>query len=111
MTADCEPLQTVQGDERLARVVRLLADGLNPRAVYLFGSRARGDAEADSDYDLLVVTDGPVSYDEAYRPIVGSQVPCDVVPCSVQEWFEARLNTDGFLRSVLNEGVLLYGQP
>lgn len=26
--------------------------------VILFGSRARGDAEVDSDYDLLILTDG-----------------------------------------------------
>jgi len=28
--------------------------------VILFGSRARGDADPDSDYDLLVLTDGEV---------------------------------------------------
>jgi len=32
---------------------------LDPTAdVILFGSRARGDAEDDSDYDLLILTDG-----------------------------------------------------
>ena len=30
---------------------------LDPVEVYLFGSRARGDAHEDSDYDLYVVVD------------------------------------------------------
>jgi predicted nucleotidyltransferase len=31
-------------------------------AVILYGSRARGDARTDSDYDLLVVVDGEVDW-------------------------------------------------
>lgn len=32
---------------------------LDPDRIILFGSRARGDARPDSDYDLLVVKDTP----------------------------------------------------
>ncbi len=38
-------------DRMIARVV----ETMNPEAIYLFGSRARGDARADSDYDFLVI--------------------------------------------------------
>jgi predicted nucleotidyltransferase len=44
-------------------VVRALSVGLRNRigdklvTLLLFGSRARGDAQADSDYDLLVIVD------------------------------------------------------
>ncbi len=34
-------------------VERLIAD-VNPQTIYLFGSRARGDAEPVSDYDFAV---------------------------------------------------------
>ena len=41
--------------KELGRVVRRLVETFDPVAVYLFGSRARGDAGADSDYDLMLV--------------------------------------------------------
>ena len=42
-------------DARLAEVVRTLVDAYHPDRIYLFGSRARGDAAPESDYDLLLV--------------------------------------------------------
>ena len=41
--------------KELERVVRRLVEEFDPVAVYLFGSRARGDAGEDSDYDLMLV--------------------------------------------------------
>lgn len=34
--------------------------GLRLKRVLLYGSRARGDHQPDSDYDILVVLDGPI---------------------------------------------------
>ena len=36
-------------------MVRRLVEAFEPVAIYLFGSRARGDADEDSDYDLMLV--------------------------------------------------------
>jgi uncharacterized protein len=41
--------------EELDRVVRRLIQAFQPVSIYLFGSRARGDASDDSDYDLMLV--------------------------------------------------------
>ena len=49
--------------------------------VILFGSRARGDAAADSDLDVLVVTEGPA--DEASRDWISD--------CAWDAGFEAGL--------------------
>lgn len=42
--------------EELCRIVGPIAESYSMRQVYLFGSRARGDSDADSDYDFCVVT-------------------------------------------------------
>ena len=43
--------------EELCRIVGAIAAAYGMRRVYLFGSRARGDNKADSDYDFFVVPD------------------------------------------------------
>jgi hypothetical protein len=45
----------IDDPKELERVVRRLVEAFDPVAVYLFGSRARGDAGEDSDYDLMLV--------------------------------------------------------
>ena len=45
----------IDDPKELDRVVRRLIEAFDPVAIYLFGSRARGDAQEDSDYDLLVI--------------------------------------------------------
>jgi len=44
----------------LAGLKEALACNLPLHDLVLFGSRARGDASADSDVDVLVVLNGPV---------------------------------------------------
>lgn len=41
-------------DEHLHAIVRAIVDGVQPTRVILFGSRARGEARPDSDYDVVV---------------------------------------------------------
>ncbi|TWT45631.1 Nucleotidyltransferase domain protein [Phycisphaerae bacterium RAS1] len=41
----------------LDEIVRRIVAAIDPDRIILFGSRARGTARADSDYDLLVVKD------------------------------------------------------
>ena len=45
----------IDDPKELDRVVRRLVERFDPIAIYLFGSRARGDAGDDSDYDLMLV--------------------------------------------------------
>src|SRR5437868_4504778 len=104
------PIRPIR-DPKLEEAVSRLVDALHPRAIILFGSRARGVERVDSDYDLLVVSDQPRDYDEVYRPVAGRGLHCDVVPCTAETWREARLDAGGILRAALDDGVLLYGEP
>ncbi|MBM4040036.1 MAG: nucleotidyltransferase domain-containing protein [Planctomycetes bacterium] len=53
----------------LGRFKRLLLRRVALHRLVLFGSRARGDADPDSDMDVLVVVEGAA--DEATRDYVG----------------------------------------
>jgi len=49
-------------DWKLAEALRRLTATFSPEKIYLFGSRARGDAGQDSDYDLtVIVPDSPLT--------------------------------------------------
>jgi predicted nucleotidyltransferase len=44
-------------DKILDRIKTTLIRALNPKKIYIFGSRGRGDHSEISDYDLLVVVE------------------------------------------------------
>lgn len=102
-----------EGQAVLAEIVRRLVAALHPERIYLFGSRARGDAQPDSDYDLLVVV--PASNLDRYqRDLLAFDALCGVgvskdVLVYTREEFEFRSKAASSLpATVLREGKLLY---
>jgi predicted nucleotidyltransferase len=57
--------QTVLLSELRRELARVLGNRLE--AAYLFGSRARGDQQPESDVDVLVVVRGTVEYGDLIR--------------------------------------------
>ena len=95
----------------LAEAVRRLAEAYEPERIYLFGSKARGEAGPDSDYDLLVVVpDGaPPERREsrlAYEVLWGTGMAADVLVCT-RSWFDERLH----LRASFPSTVMREGRP
>lgn len=98
----------------LEEVLRRLVRTLKPDRIYLFGSRARGDATHDSDYDLLVIVPHSAHpryrrAQMAYRELFGIRIPVDVLILTRVE-FERELPVLASLpATVAREGRLLYG--
>ncbi len=100
-------------DPVLAEVLRRLVDAYRPERVYLFGSRARGDAGPDSDYDLMLVVgdEAPASCRSsrrAYEVLWGVRAAADVLVWT-RSAFDERLHLKAsFPSTIVQEGKLLY---
>lgn len=100
-------------DPVLAELVRRLIETLNPQRLYVFGSRARGDATSDSEYDIMVLVDkrSEPRYRLSQRGFLalrGIPAAVDVVVWD-RETFDARLHLwASFPATVVREGKLLY---
>ena len=46
-------------EEIISQIADVLIEAARPKRIILFGSRARGDATADSDFDVMVVEESP----------------------------------------------------
>lgn len=116
MNADAAAPHPVPGpiaEPALQEMVRRLKERLRPERIYLFGSRARGDASADSDYDLLVVVaDSPLAGykrdQEAFRALRGVGVAKDVIVLTSDEFRRKSTVVCSLVATVLREGKLLY---
>jgi len=101
-------------DAILGSILRRLVEAYQPEAVYLFGSRARGQPDPESDYDLLVVVpaDAPEARRRpqlAVRALRGVGVPVDAVVMT-RPAFDLRAHVVNSLpEAALREGRLLYG--
>jgi len=78
--------------------------------VWLFGSRARGEARESSDWDLLVVVpDGiherELDVEETWELTRGSGVRADVVACYTSEFAKARDTTNTLAYEAVHAGV------
>jgi hypothetical protein len=99
--------------EVLARCLEAMDRVMPVRAVYLFGSHARGDARPDSDVDLCIVAEGAdaqlkasQSFRRGMRPIQ-DKPSFTLVPITPGRLVEKRSVGDFFFKTILREGVLL----
>ena len=99
--------------EALRAVLTRIVGAVDPDAIWLFGSRARGDARPDSDFDLLVVARPGADldsddYEKVDRPLNGLGIGCDVVPCAAADFAEGLLLNTSFITRVVSEGRKVY---
>jgi len=94
-------------------LLRSIVAYFQPRRIILFGSRARGTFDPDSDIDLLVLVDDDAPADKLTLRAgfdAASDYPgaTDIVPCRLAT-FAARSNTVGTLcNTAVREGIVVY---
>ena len=102
-------------DALLQRMTATVVETVDPERVILFGSRARGDAETDSDVDLVVVEAEPFGPDRdrgveetrIWRALAKFHVPKDILVYSLDEadrWGGSRNHV--LARIALGQGAL-----
>lgn len=99
----------------LLQRIREAIHDIEPTAqVILYGSRARGDAQPDSDWDLLVLLGGPVDHYRAaavrhrlYSLELEADIVVSAMVLSHEEWHSPLSQAMPFHTHVMREGVEL----
>jgi uncharacterized protein len=102
----------VQRAELLQRVKQVVHD-VEPEAdIVLYGSRARGDAHAESDWDFLILLDGMVDdarIDAIRHRLYDIEWDCGKVLCSIvrsrQEWGSPVHQMTPFAKMLREQGI------
>ena len=103
-------------DALLEQMVEKIVAEIDPEQITLFGSRARGDARAGSDVDLVVVESEPFGQERSkrleaarlYRTLSGFLVSKDILVYSRDEVDYWRDSLNHVLARALREGRVLY---
>lgn len=99
-------------DDIVQTMVERIAEGFRPVRIVLFGSRARGEATARSDVDLLVVLPEVANKRhaavEVLRALGDLPVAADVVVTTPEELARRGQVNGDVLRAALREGKVVY---
>jgi predicted nucleotidyltransferase len=96
----------------ISNVINRIAANINPDKIYLFGSYANGQANDDSDIDLLVVKDtSEPKYKrsiELQRLLIGSKLPVDILVYTNEEFEKEKSVKYSFVNSAIKGAKLMY---
>ncbi|MCJ7778171.1 MAG: nucleotidyltransferase domain-containing protein [Sedimentisphaerales bacterium] len=101
--------------EELLEQVKQAVREIEPSAeIILYGSRSRKDSDAQSDWDFLILLDGPVDdacIDKIRHRLYEIEWACDEVLCSIiisrEEWNSPLYKSMPFHQNVEIEGVVI----
>ena len=101
-----------------AFVQRILGElGAQVRQVILFGSKARGDSNADSDVDVLILTSEEDRHLQERINIIASQVSLDYdilfnpLLIAKDRWTQMANERFSICRNVERDGITLFSRP
>ncbi len=99
-------------ESEISRVAARMAEAANAERVILFGSHARGEADEDSDVDLLIIAESDLPRFKRspplYRLLRPYPFPMDLIVYTPQEVEAATRSPVSFVSIVLREGKTVY---
>ncbi len=105
-------MDTANDTKFFRQIVKGVQAVIDPIQIILFGSRARGDATPDSDFDLLIIAPSKQARWQRTRPVyqslAGLGVSKDIVwwtPEEIAQWQNVKSH---FITTILREGKVLY---
>ncbi len=111
--------ENVDEENLLRQMVQTIANEVAPETIILFGSRARGNARADSGVDLLVVESEPFSPQRSrrkeaarlYMALRGLAVSKDILLYSRDEFERWKNSLNHVVGRAHREGRVLHARP
>jgi len=96
----------------LRHLVDLLAREVEPDRIILFGSRARGDHEEKSDYDICVLKTGVAHRrnlaKQIYRLLYDFDTPVDVIVETPERFEQLKDNRFMIYKEIAKHGQVIY---
>jgi len=100
------------GSDDVRLIISRIAKAVSPRAILLFGSRVRGEANAESDVDILVVwrdEEPPTFRSAAVRRAIGHQpLPLDIAVVTPSEFEQFKARPAHIVGIASREGVIVH---
>lgn len=100
-------------DPKLQGIINHISTSVKPTKIYLFGSRARGDHRANSDYDIVIIYDGKKSRRDVkldvYRSVKRWDFSMDMFVLSSMELDRYKHVATTLEREITENGVVVYG--
>lgn len=96
----------------MKEITKRIVQTVHPHRVILFGSRARGQARANSDWDILVIADSNLPRYRRAAPLYAAlrdiPIGMDILvytPDEVEDWRNVQ---QAFVTTATREGKVLY---
>ena len=104
----------LQSDNAFAAIGEVARSVIPGARVLLFGSHARGEANPDSDYDVLVIPEQPIDIKNKFtlrtrirKKLLERGIRCDVLIQSEQDVQTKKELPGHVVRAVLRDGIPL----
>ena len=99
----------------LSKIKRAILEVEPEAEIYLFGSRSRGDYYEDSDWDILIILPGKITFtrrfaitDKTFQIEIDENELLNRIYYSQTEWYNDRfVHATPFYKNVRKDGLLL----